>query len=204
MLAVLDRQELLLQESEIRAEIRRFTAESEKARAAGQTADVQISLSRRAQAQARLDRTLYQLDQARIVAPFDGVIVEGERRELLGSPVRRGDKVFRVAKVEGIYVTLYIPEADMRFVAAQARGEISLLSQPDRNYPIEIEAVIPVAQVKPQTGNLFMVRAKLLEQPESWWRPGMTGLARIDAGRQNILWLITRRAIDALRMKLWW
>lgn len=204
VLAVLDRQELLLQESEIRAEIRRFTAESEKARAAGQTADVQISLSRRAQAQARLDRTLYQLDQARIVAPFDGVIVEGERRELLGSPVRRGDKVFRVAKVEGLYVTLYIPEADMRFVAAQARGEISLLSQPDRNYPIEIEAVIPVAQVKPQTGNLFMVRAKLLEQPESWWRPGMTGLARIDAGRQNILWLITRRAIDALRMKLWW
>lgn len=204
VLAVLDRQELLLQESEIRAEIRRFTAESEKARAAGQTADVQISIARRAQAQARLERTLYQLEQARIVAPFDGVIVEGERRELLGSPVRRGDKVFRVAKVEGLYVTLYIPEADMRFITPESRGEISLLSQPDRNYPIQIEAVIPVAQVKPQAGNLFMVRARLLESPEAWWRPGMTGLARIDAGRQNILWLMTRRAIDALRLKLWW
>jgi len=204
VLAVLDRQELLLQESEIRAEIRRFTAESEKARAAGQTADVQISIARRAQAQARLERTLYQLEQARIVAPFDGVIVEGERRELLGSPVRRGDKVFRVAKVEGLYVTLYIPEADMRFITPESRGEISLLSQPDRNYPIRIEAVIPVAQVKPQAGNLFMVRARLLESPEAWWRPGMTGLARIDAGRQNILWLMTRRAIDALRLKLWW
>ena len=204
VLAVLDRQELLLQESEIRAEIRRFTAESEKARAAGQTADVQISIARRAQAQARLERTLYQLEQARIVAPFDGVIVEGERRELLGSAVRRGDKVFRVAKVEGLYVTLYIPEADMRFITPDSRGEISLLSQPDRNYPIQIEAVIPVAQVKPQAGNLFMVRARLLESSEAWWRPGMTGLARIDAGQQNILWLMTRRAIDALRLKLWW
>jgi multidrug resistance efflux pump len=145
-----------------------------------------------------------QSEQARIVAPFDGVIVEGERRELLGSPVRRGDKVFRVAKVEGLYVTLYIPEADMRFITPESRGEISLLSQPDRNYPIQIEAVIPVAQVKPQAGNLFMVRARLLESPEAWWRPGMTGLARIDAGRQNILWLMTRRAIDALRLKLWW
>ena len=204
VLAVLDRQELLLQESEIRSEIRRFTAEAEKARAAGQTADVQISLARRAQAQARLDRTSYQLEQARIIAPFDGVVVEGERRELLGSPVRRGDKVFRLAKVEGLYVNLYIPESDMRFISAQSLGQISLLSQPDRNYPIQIEAVIPVAQVKPQTGNLFMVRARLLEAPESWWRPGMTGLARIDAGDQNILWLITRRAVDALRMKLWW
>jgi len=64
--------------------------------------------------------------------------------------------------------------------------------------------VIPVAQVKPQAGNLFMVRARLLEAPEGWWRPGMTGLARIDAGDQNILWLLTRRAIDAIRMKLWW
>jgi hypothetical protein len=32
----------------------------------------------------------------------------------------------------------------------------------------------------------------------------MTGLARIDAGDRNILWLLTRRAVDAVRMKLWW
>ena len=204
VLAVLDRQELLLQESEIRAEIRRFTADAEKARAASQTADVQIALARRAQAQAKLERTLYQLDQSRIVAPFDGVIVEGERRELLGAAIRRGDKVFRVARIEGLYVTLFVPEADMRFINAEARGQISLLSQPDRNHPIEIEAVIPVAQVKPQAGNLFMIRARLIDPPEAWWRPGMTGLARIDAGDRNILWLITRRAIDAIRMKLWW
>ena len=121
-----------------------------------------------------------------------------------GAPVRRGDKVFRLAKVEGLYVNLFIPESDMRFISPQASGQISLLSQPDRNHPIQIEAVIPVAQVKPQAGNLFMVRARLLESPEGWWRPGMTGLARIDAGDQNILWLITRRAIDAVRMKLWW
>lgn len=204
VMAVLDRQELLLQESEIRAEIRRYGAESEKARAAGQSADVQIALARRAQSQARLERVVYQLEQARILAPFDGVVVEGERREMLGAAIRRGDKLFRVARVEGLYVTLYVPEAEMRFIAADASGQISLLSQPDRNYPIRIEAVIPMAQVKPQTGNLFMVRARLLNPPEEWWRPGMTGLARIDAGDRNILWLLSRRAVDAIRMKLWW
>jgi RND family efflux transporter MFP subunit len=204
VLATLDRQELLLQESEIRAEIRRHTAEAEKARAAGQTADVQIALARRAQAQARLDRVSYQIEQSRVLAPFDGVVVEGERKELLGAAIRRGDKLFRVARVEGLYVTLFVPEAEMRFLSADARGEISLLSQPEVNHQIRIDAVIPVAQVKPQTGNLFAIRAELLDPPESWWRPGMTGLARIDVGDANILWLLTRRAVDAIRMKLWW
>jgi hypothetical protein len=203
-LLTLDRQEILLQESEIRAEIRRLSAEAEKARAAGQTADVQIALARRAQSQARLDRVLYQLDQSRVVAPFDGVVVEGERKELLGAAIRRGDKLFRVVRIEGLYVTLYVPEAEMRFFSPDATGEIALLSQPETSYPIRIDMVIPVAQVKPQTGNLFAIRAELINPPESWWRPGMTGLARIDAGERNIIWLLTRRAIDAVRMKLWW
>jgi hypothetical protein len=204
VLATLDRQELLLQESEVRAEIRRLTAEAEKARAAGQTADVQIALARRAQAQARLERVTFQIDQSRVVAPFDGVVVEGERKELLGAAIRRGDKLFRVARVEGLYVNLYVPESDMRFFNTDASGEIALLSQPETSHRIRIDAVIPVAQVKPQAGNLFAIRAELLDPPESWWRPGMTGLARIDAGDRNIIWLITRRAVDAIRMKLWW
>jgi hypothetical protein len=29
-------------------------------------------------------------------------------------------------------------------------------------------------------------------------------VARIDAGDRNILWLLTRRAVDAIRLKLWW
>jgi multidrug resistance efflux pump len=204
VLATLDRQELLLQDSEVRAEIRRLTAEAEKARAAGQTADVQIAVARRAQAQARLERVTFQLDQSRVVAPFDGVVVEGERKEMLGAATRRGDKLFRIARVEGLYVTLYVPESDMRFFSAQATGEISLLSQPETNHRIRIDAVIPVAQVKPQAGNLFAIRAELIDPAEDWWRPGMTGLARIDAGDRNILWLLTRRAVDAVRMKLWW
>jgi hypothetical protein len=49
-----------------------------------------------------------------------------------------------------------------------------------------------------------MIRARFVDDPQSWWRPGMTGVARIDAGDRNILWLMTRRAVDAIRLKLWW
>lgn len=204
LLGTFDIQDLQLQESEIRADIRRFEAEADRARAMGQMADVEIARARRAQAQARLDRILYLLVQARITAPFDGVVVEGERRDLLGTPVRQGDALFRLARIEGLYAILYVPERDIRYVDPGATGELRLLSQPNQRIPFELEALIPVAQVRGQQGNHFMLKVRLEQEPEPWWRPGMAGSARIDAGRANIAWLLTHRLIDTIRLWLWW
>jgi hypothetical protein len=79
-----------------------------------------------------------------------------------------------------------------------------LLSNPQLSVPIRISSVIPVAQVKGQEGNQFMITAELLQSPLVWWRPGMTGLARIDAGRRNIAWILTHRVVDHLRLMFWW
>jgi len=32
----------------------------------------------------------------------------------------------------------------------------------------------------------------------------MSGMARIQAGRQSLMWIWTHRLTDSLRMKLWW
>lgn len=204
VLGSFDIQDLQLQESEVRADIRRFEAEADRARAMGQMADVEIARARGAQAGARLDRVLYLLDQARITAPFGGVVVEGERRDLLGTPVRQGDPLFRLARIEGLYAILYVPERDIRFVEPGASGELRLLSQPNESIPFELETLIPVAQVRGQQGNHFMLKVRLEQEPEAWWRPGMAGSARIDAGRANIAWLLTHRLIDSIRLWLWW
>ena len=49
-----------------------------------------------------------------------------------------------------------------------------------------------------------MITAELLEPPQPWWRPGMTGLARIDVGQRSIAWILTHRMLDNLRLLLWW
>jgi multidrug efflux pump subunit AcrA (membrane-fusion protein) len=122
----------------------------------------------------------------------------------VGMPVKKGDHLFRVAQVQGLYAMLHVPERDIRDIKAGARGELSLLSRPDQKIPFELSAVIPVAQVRGQEGNQFMLTAKLLAQPEPWWRPGMTGVARVDVGPRNVAWVVTHRLVDALRMKFWW
>jgi RND family efflux transporter MFP subunit len=204
VLAVLDTRDLRQQEAEAVAERQRYEAEAARHRADDNLADMEVALARLAQAQARLTRLQDYLARARNLAPFDGVVVEGERKELLGMPVKKGDHLFRVAQVHGLYAMLHVPERDIRDIKPGARGELSLLSRPDQKIAFELSAVIPVAQVRGQDGNHFMLTAKLLAAPEPWWRPGMTGMARVDVGPRNVAWVVTHRLVDALRMKFWW
>lgn len=204
VLAALDTQELYLKQSEIRADLRRYAAEADKARAAGKLVEVEIAKARRAQAKARLERVQYYLRQAHIEAPFDGVVVELQRKDLSGAPVKKGEKLFRLVRIEGLYVVLMVPEEDIRGVELGASGELILLSEPSQSIPIRVRTIIPMAQVKGQEGNHFLVKAEIEQPPEPWWRPGMSGMARIDAGERSILWILTHDLIDALRLRFWW
>ncbi|WP_439114095.1 efflux RND transporter periplasmic adaptor subunit [Hydrogenophaga sp.] len=203
LLGRLDVRDLLLQESEIGADLRRYIAEADRARAQGELAEVEIAQARVAQAQARLDKVLFYLQQAQIKAPFAAVVVEGDRRDLAGMPVRQGDRLFRLARVEGLYAALHMPERDVRHLQPNAVGELRLLSEPNRSIGFRVQSTVPVAQVKGQQGNHFWVRVQLTDPPEDWWRPGMSGMAQVDAGRKNIAWLLTHRLVDLVRMKLW-
>ncbi len=204
LLVSLDTRELEQQHSELGAEISRAETEVNKSRAEGHLAETEIAQARLEQSLAKAQRIESYLQQAQSKAPFEGVIVEGERKDLLGAPVKKGDRIFKLAKVEGLYATLMVSERQMRHIQAGASGEVALLSHADHNIPIRVSSVIPVAQVKGQEGNQFMITAELLEAPQAWWRPGMTGLARIDVGDKSIVWILTHRVVDNLRLMLWW
>lgn len=203
-LASLDTRDLVLQASDYQSEANRFMAEADRARALGQAAETEIALARAQQAQAKYDRAMFQLEQATLQAPFSGVVVEGERKELTGMPVRQGDQVLKLARIEGLYGVLSVSERDIHFVPDNARGVIRLLSAPDQFIPFEMETLVPTAQVRGQAGNQFLIKVKLLQDPKPWWRPGMSGLALIEGGDRNVLWLMTHKLVDTVRLKLWW
>jgi multidrug resistance efflux pump len=204
LLVTLDTRDLTQQRNEILAEISKTETEINKFRAEGLLAETMIAQARLEQTLARAERIDSSLAQANSSAPFEGVIVEGEKKDLLGAPVKKGDRIFRIAKVEDLYITLMVSEKEMRHIQPKAYGEVALLSNPTHNIPIRVTSVIPVAQVKGQEGNKFMIKADLLETPKPWWRPGMTGLARIDVGDKNVAWVLSHRVVDGLRLWLWW
>jgi len=199
----LDIRELLLEESTAVANQNRYFREAEKARAQGAIADMVIATAMEAQAKARLSLVRYHLDHADVKTPFSGIVVEGELHELLGAPVKKGDVLFKVARLEKMYAELKVDERDIHEIAAQATGEIAFVSRPDLTFPIKLERIDPVAVVDKEA-NVFLVRALFPEQAGPWWRPGMSGVAKINVGDRNILWIFTHRTIDFLRMYLWW
>jgi multidrug resistance efflux pump len=139
-----------------------------------------------------------------LVAPFDGVVIEGERRNLLGSSVKRGDKLFRIAQVRDLYVILQVPEHAIRELRDDVQAELLLLSQPGEKIKLKVASFVPMAQVKGEEGNQFLLKAQILDPAAPWWRPGMTGIAKIEVGYRNITWVLFHRMIDKLRLWLWW
>jgi len=202
IVATLDQTELALELSAAEADATRFEAEVQQARSERKLADMQIAQARADQAKARRDILRMRLAQSEVKAPFAGVIVEGDLRERTGAPLTQGDALFRLARLDRMYAEVMLPEADVRHVVDGATGEIAFASQPARKFPVVIERIEPMALPRPE-GNVFLVRCTLPAEAQDWWRPGMSGVARLDAGHRSPLWIATHRTLDYLRLR-WW
>lgn len=199
----LDTGELELEEAAAIADFNRFEREAEKAEAARSLAEMRIARAQAQQAAARLEAARYRLGKASIRAPFDSVVTEGELRERIGAPVQPGDSLFKVSRLDKLYVEAEVNERDIHEIVEAGTGELAFVSKPREKLPIKIERVEPAAV--PKDGeNVFMVRCELQIPPEPWWRPGMSGLVKLDAGRHNLFWILTHRTVDFLRLWMWW
>ncbi|GAB5561509.1 MAG: hypothetical protein SynsKO_31560 [Synoicihabitans sp.] len=199
----LDSEELELRQLEESANLQRFQSEVEKARSARNLVDMKVALARVKQAETELERTRYYLDRSTLVAAFDGIVVEGERRELLGSPVAQGDVLMKIADPARLFVRIKLNERDIDFVAPGSVGGLRLLSMPDEVHPVAVTRVVPAAVVDQAEGNVFVVRARLVDGQEEWWRPGMSGAVKLEAGSRPILAVWLHRTWEAIRMWLW-
>ncbi|NDV62881.1 HlyD family efflux transporter periplasmic adaptor subunit [Puniceicoccales bacterium CK1056] len=198
----LDTRELLLDEAAAAADLSRFLREEEKARARNELAEMRIFSAQAEQARVQLETVRYNLSQAEIKSPFDAFVIEGELKKRLGAPVQKGDILFKVARLDRLYVESKVDERDIHEVKEGTMVEIAFASQPKQKFPAKVVLIEPVATTQ-NTENFFIVRAQLEEVPEDWWRPGMGGISKIEAGHRTFFWIIFHRTIDFLRMFFW-
>lgn len=202
-LLMLDTRDLLLEEAAVLADQDRFSREAEKAQADNALAEMRIAEAQAAQARIRLEMVRHRLQRARLEAPEAGYVVEGDLRQRVGAPVRQGDVLFRVSSLDSSYVEARVSERDVGEITIGATGEIAFASQPKLKFPVRVTLVEPVA-VSDETGNVFVVRCALESDPVEWWRPGMSGVAKINGERHTFFWIFFRRTVDFFRLLLWW
>ncbi len=202
-LVTFDTREILVQQAAELANLNRFTKEAERARAQNALADMRVAEAQADQARAVLERTRFRLEQAVISAPLDGVVVEGDLRRRIGSPVRQGEVLAQQAQLGALYIQVEVAERDVHEIVGRNEARMLFASRPDETFPLAIERLQP-AGIGTETGVVFQLRASSLGEAPEWWRPGMSGTVRIDAGWRNAGWIMTHRTGDWLRRQLWW
>jgi multidrug resistance efflux pump len=202
VLLVLDKKNLLISRDEADAERVRAERQAQLALAEGKLGEMRVAQAQAQQALAKLNLANLQLEFADVRAPMDGVVVEGDWEERIGSPIRKAEILFRIARLEDTYLRLKVKELDIHEVRDHARGRFAFASRPETGFHFEVELIHPAAVAEPE-GNTYVVQARILDPSENWWRPGMTGIAKVDAGTRPPIWILSHRAIDYLRMKLW-
>ncbi len=199
-LAELDTRQLLLEERRWRAEEAQHDSRYRDALARHERPAAALSLAQMKQAQAQLLLAQDRLAHARLVAPFDAYVVAGDLSQQIGSPLEQGKTLFELAPLDAYRAVLKVDERDVRAVRIGQRGELVLAGMPGRRLGFAVTN-IAVAEAA-QGRNTFRVEARL-DQRLPTLRPGMQGVARVDAGQRSLLWIWTHSAWHWLQLQLW-
>ena len=128
-------------------------------------------------------------------------MIKGDLSQSLGAPVQRGEALMTIAPRDQYRLIVEVDERDIGDVRAGQSGHLALSALPVETIAFTIERVTPVATIK-DGRNSFEVEARL-EPGDAPLRPGLQGVAKIDAGTQSFAWIWTHRITDWLRLALW-
>lgn len=201
MLAELAQQDLLLQVRKGEAELNQHENSAAAALARTDRAQYALAQARAAEASAQLELARAQLARTQLTAPIDGLVIKGDLSQSLGAPVQRGEVLLTLAPHEAFRLMIDVDERDIGAVTLGQRGQLALSALPAERLSFTVTRIGPVALSR-EGANVFEVEAAFEHAPKGL-RPGLQGVAKIEAGSRSIAWIGTHRAREWLRMALW-
>jgi biotin carboxyl carrier protein len=175
-----------------------FFGDALKRKDRAQMASAQASA---AEARAQLTLSEQQIERTRLTAPFNGVVLKGDLKQQIGAPFKRGDTLLVLAPANEYRVMISVEDRAIESIRAGASGQLLLTSMPDTAIPLVIERILPVANAA-DGKNTFEVEARLKNSIDSL-RPGMEGVAKIDAGDRSLYWMMGHRITDWFKLTIW-
>lgn len=201
VLATLDDKDLKLEHLKMSSRRQQYLREYREAMAKTDRVQVRVLNAQIDQTKAEMELIGEQLERTQIVAPFDGIVLDGDLTQSLGSPVEQGEVLFKIAPLEDYRVVLKLDERLIAYVAEGQKGMLLLSSLPGKLLPLMVEKITTVSNTE-EGGNTFRIEASLLKAPQLL-RPGMEGVGKIEAGRATLIWIWTHELVDWLRLWFW-
>jgi len=176
LLAVLDTTRLRREQDTLMSDLTRFQKQAQVAMRDGKTVEKQIAEAEAEKVRARLRLIEYQLQQAEIRAPADGVVIRGDHRQQIGAPVSTGDVLFEIAPLRARPLTLTVANADARRLDPGMGGRITLAH--DIALPFAVDRVDAPGE-ETTTVAVRLLDSEDLQVHEALLRADATGTARL-------------------------
>jgi len=201
VLATLDDRDLRLEWLRAKAEYEQHVVKYDDAMAQRDPSATRLAAAAVAQSKVQLEQAADRVERSRILAPFSGVVVSGDLRQKLGSPVEKGQLLFQLSPLDSFRAVLQIDERDIGFVLPGQSGQLILAGVSGEAETFKVTTITPVANAS-DGRNFFLVEAEI-ENSGKQLRPGMEGIGKISIGRRGLLWIWTRRLAEWAQITAW-
>lgn len=201
VLAQLSSQDLELERKRRESEMRQHENAFRAAEARNDRTQMVINQSRAAEAQALLTLAEGQLERSQLVAPFDGVVIKGDLAQNLGAPVQKGEVLLVLAPSDSFRLIVEVDESDIAAVHPGQHGQLALTARPEDPLRFTTRRIVPVATTA-DGRNYFEVEGSP-DGAQPNLRPGLSGVAKIEAGERPLAWLLLHRFVTWLRLAIW-
>ncbi len=191
-----DGRPIRLELQSIEAEVQSASKQQDVALATGKIADAQLAQLKVQQLKRRKELLEQRLNRLSLVSPIDGVVVAGDLRKAIGTPMELGKVLLEIAPLDRVMVELQIPEYEIGYVrptdTVQLRVDSARVGTVDSN----LKKIYPSAQIRDDE-SVFIAPIEL-DNLERMYRPGMKGRATIYGPIRPWAWVHVRGLVEKI------
>jgi multidrug resistance efflux pump len=147
---------------------------------------------------AHLDTVRLQIQQSRVRAPENGIILSGDIARRVGEVTPLGEPLLQFAPSTAWSIELEVPECDVTQLHEGLIGSFVTTAQPDQRFSFTIDSIQPVAEIR--DGQTVFIAATNVRQNPTWMRAGMRGVATVEAGKRRVYWILFHRLINFVQL----
>jgi multidrug resistance efflux pump len=144
---------------------------------------------------AKLEKLLasytQEIAKAEIRAPIDGIVTTPFPEYMKGRRLNAGDEFIRLVNTSGLMAELRVPEKEIEDVKQGSIVWLKVGGLSDADFEGRVDSISVVAQAV-EGEQVFIVRSQFAGEDANL-KPGMTGWAKIYAGKRPIISIVTRR-----------
>ena len=187
-LAILDGRENEIARAAVTAERNKAQKMRDHHLALGNTAGAQIARLEEQRLEEQLSLLLEQKKHLILLSPVDGIVLSGDLKKALGSPVSKGQSLFEVSPLNVMIVELAVRENHIAYLQPGLDVRVRFDAYPEAAWVGSINKINPKSVIR-ENRNVFIAELEF-GNPDGRLRPGMQGKAVIQAGSKPLGWIV--------------